>query len=287
VPHLRLRPTARLSTFRRIALGTWRDAYDPSVYGSLTLRMDAALAYIEAFRAATGRRITVSHLMCKALAAALEAMPDANAILRFHRPYTREDIGIFFQVALEDARNGTLDLSGARIADPQKKSLVEIVDELEDRFARVKAHQDTELEQTRETFRRVPLPLMFWLTRLTSFLAYTLNLDMRWAGMPRDPFGSAMITNIGSLGLDEAYVPLVPYSRVPLLLAVGAVRAVPLVERDEIRIGRVMRVHATFDHRLLDGSHAAVLARVITAHMERPFEHFDPLPDESPPPAGR
>lgn len=280
--HLRFKPRQPLSTFRRIALGTWRDAYDPSVYGSLTLRMDAAMAYIEAFRAATGLRITVSHLMCKALAAALEKMPDANAILRFHTPHHREDIGIFFQVALEDARNGTLDLSGARIEHPQRKSLREIVEELDARFARVKAHQDTELEKTRQTFRRVPLPFMFWLTRLTSFLAYTLNLDMRWAGMPRDPFGSAMITNIGSLGLDEAYVPLVPYSRVPLLLAVGAVRAVPLVDDGQIRVGQVMRVHATFDHRLLDGTHAAVLARVITQHMEHPFEHFDPIAPEGP-----
>ena len=32
-----------------------------------------------------------------------------------------------------------------------------------------------------------------------------------------------MITNIGSIGLDQAYVPLVPYSRVPILIALGAV----------------------------------------------------------------
>lgn len=277
MPHLKLRPRQPLSTFRRIAIGSWRDAYDPSVYGSLTLRMDAAMAYIEAFRAKTGLRLTVSHLMCKALAAALEKMPEANALLRFHTPRQREDIAIFFQVALEDARNGKLDLSGARIEHPEKKTLREIVTELDDRFARVKAHQDTELEKTRQTFRLVPLPLMFALMRLTSFLAFTLNLDMRWAGMPRDPFGSAAITNIGSLGLDEAYVPLVPYSRMALLLAVGAVRSVPVVDAGEIRIGQVMRVHATFDHRLLDGSHAAVLARVVTDYLEHPFERFDPL----------
>ena len=36
--NLELEPVRRLSTFRRLALGTWRTAYDPSVYGSLTLR---------------------------------------------------------------------------------------------------------------------------------------------------------------------------------------------------------------------------------------------------------
>ena len=69
-------------------------------------------------------------------------------------------------------------------------------------------------------------------------------------------------------------MPLVPYSRVPLLLAVGAVRSMPVVENDEIRIGKVMRVHASFDHRLLDGSHAAIMSRVIKDYMENPFERF-------------
>ena len=41
----------------------------------------------------------------------LHEMPDANAILRFNRIYLREDIGVFFQVAMEDPQTGELDLS--------------------------------------------------------------------------------------------------------------------------------------------------------------------------------
>ena len=56
-----------------------------------------------------------------------------------------------------------------------------------------------------------------------SFLMYTLNLDLKFLGLPRDPFGSVMLTSIGSLGLEEAFAPLVPYSRVPIVLALGSV----------------------------------------------------------------
>jgi pyruvate dehydrogenase E2 component (dihydrolipoamide acetyltransferase) len=94
-------------------------------------------------------------------------------------------------------------------------------------------------------------------------------------GIPSDPFGSIMITNIGSLGLQEAFVPLVPYSRVPLLVAMGAVEDAPVVEDGAIVPGKTMRVCATFDHRVLDGAHAAVMARTLRAWMENPFEHFD------------
>jgi pyruvate/2-oxoglutarate dehydrogenase complex dihydrolipoamide acyltransferase (E2) component len=112
---------------------------------------------------------------------------------------------------------------------------------------------------------------------MLSFFMYTLNLDMRWAGMPKDPFGGAVVTSIGSLGLDTAYVPLVPYSRVPIFLAPGAVRDEPVVEDGVVKPGRVMGLHATFDHRFIDGAHASKLARVFKEVLENPFEHLDSL----------
>jgi len=38
-----------------------------------------------------------------------------------------------------------------------------------------------------------------------------------------------------------------------------------------------MRLCATFDHRILDGAHAAAMAKTVRAWMEHPFEHFDPI----------
>ena len=107
-----------------------------------------------------------------------------------------------------------------------------------------------------------------------------MNMDMRWAGMPQDLFGSAMITNIGSLGLPTAFVPLVPYSRVPLLLALGSIESRPVVEKEKVVVRKVMEIGSTFDHRILDGGHAAKMQRIVRKWMENPFEHFDALPDE-------
>ena len=277
MPNVELDKEEHLSTFRRIALGTWRTTYDPSVYGSLTLRMDEALAYIDAFRAATGRRLTVTHLMARAAAAVFERVPDANALLRFGRIYRRRRIGVFFQVAMQDPDTGKIDLSGAKLDDPQEKTMVQIVDELEERFEKVRKNRDRELSKTRNLFKKLPVPAMPALLELTSFASYTLNLDLSWAGIPRDAFGSVMITNVGALGLEEAYVPLVPYSRVPLLIAMGAVKDGPVIEDGKLIVAKTMRLCATFDHRLLDGAHAAAMARTVRAWMEDPFHHFDPI----------
>jgi len=279
MPNLELEPERELSTFRRLALGTWRTAYDPSVYGSLTLRMDPALAYIEAFRAATGKRLTISHLMARAAAAVFEQFPDANVVLRRGRIYRRRRIGVFFQVAMQDPRTGKIDLSGATIHDPERKSLAEICDELDAQFADVRADRDGALSRTRRLFDRLPLRAIPAVLELTSFLSYTLNLDLGWAGVPRDAFGSVMITNVGSLGLEEAYVPLVPYSRVPILLALGAIRETPVARDGRVAIERTMKVCATFDHRVLDGAHAAAMAGTMRAWIEDPVAHFDRIPD--------
>ena len=275
MPNLSLVQMKDLSSFRKIALGTWRTAYDPSIYGTLVLRMDRALDYIARFRACTGRHLTVSHLMAKASAMALQACPEANAILRWNRIYLRQRIGVFFQVLMTD--QGTADLSGATLYDLERKSLQEIVDEFEQKVGLVRRHEDPALEKTRGTFQRLPYFLLRPFLTILSFISYTLNLDLRWLGIASDPFGSLMITNIGSLGLDTAYAPLVPFSRVPLLFAIGEAQDDVLVENRQPVVGKTMAVNATMDHRVIDGFHAARIAGVLRDWMENPDSHFDTL----------
>ena len=278
MPNLALRRKTKLSPFRRMAIGTWQNSYDPSVYGTLRIRMDEAERYLEAFRKATGKRLTYSHMIAKAVAAVFKRMPDANAILRMNRLYLRDRIGVFFQVVLEDSKTGEIDLSGCTIFEPESKTLVEIIDEFEAKTSKVRKGEDKDTEKSRGMFRFLPSFMLNGTLKLISFLSYTLNLDLRWMGIPRDPFGSVMVTNIGSLGLSQAYVPLVPYSRVPLLVAMGAVEEVALVEDGQVMVGKEMQLCATFDHRVLDGAHAAVMAKTMRDWLETPFEHFDPIP---------
>jgi pyruvate/2-oxoglutarate dehydrogenase complex dihydrolipoamide acyltransferase (E2) component len=279
MPNLDLQRKDDLSSFRKIAIGTWQTAYDPSVYGSLELRMDETLRYIEEFRQKTGRRLTVSHLMAKAAGRALAECPDANAVMRFNRIYLRKRIGVFFQVVMTDEGAHKVDLSGATLYDVEDKSLIQICDEFEQKVKRVRAREDPALEKTRSSFKAIPFFLLNIILKTIAFFQSTLNLDLSGLGIPNDPFGSIMITNIGTLGLDLAYVPLVPYSRVPILLAVGAVRQKPVVEDGKVVPGYVCMLNATFDHRVIDGFHAAVMSKELRKHLEHPYETFGAIPD--------
>jgi pyruvate dehydrogenase E2 component (dihydrolipoamide acetyltransferase) len=270
-----IRPKTQVSSFRKIAIGTWSDPRDPQIYGSLTVRMERALDYIEDYRRATGRRLTVTHLVGKAVARALAETPDANALLRFGRPYLRDQVSVFFSVALEDPETGEIDLSGAKLDDVDQMSLGDIVDAFETEVNRVRTGTDEDLKKSRDTFAWLPFSSVRWVLDAISFGLYDLNADLTALGLPKDPFGSVVVTNIGSLGLTEAYAPLMAYSRTPLLLAVGAVTDEAVVEDGEIVPGKRMRIHATLDHRLLDGKHAAKLSKIIRETLEDPYTHLD------------
>lgn len=282
MPNLELVKKTDVSSFRKIAIGTWQTAYDPSVYGTMEIRMDDAMKYIADFRAKTGKRITVSHLMAKAMGAVFQEVPDANAVLRWNAVYLRKRIGAFFQVVMTDEGAGKTDLSGATIYDIEQKSLLQIQDEFQTKVDKVRARKDEALEATRKTFLSIPYLFLNRFLKILGFFSFTLNLDLRWAGIPSDPFGSVMITNVGTLGLDTAYVPLVPYSHVPILLAVGAVKEMAVVIDGEIKIAKMMRINATFDHRFIDGFHAATMSRVLRKWLENPYEHFDKLSELAP-----
>jgi pyruvate dehydrogenase E2 component (dihydrolipoamide acetyltransferase) len=291
MPNLELVKKRDLSPFRKIAIGTWQDAYDPSVYGTMRVRMDKALRYIEDFRERTGKRITVTHLVAKATAAALCACPDANAIIRWNRIYLRKSIDLSILVLIAAEGTGKLDLSAVKVERVDEISLLELAERMEARVERVRAREDKALEGTRQSMRWVPFFLINAVMKLLSLLLYTLNLDLRWAGLPKDALGSALITNIGSLGLDLGYVPLVPYSRVPILVCPGVVRDEAVVEDGRLVPGKVMDLSATFDHRIVDGGHAAVLAKVFRKMFEDPYGSFDrldaPAGAEAPAPAAK
>lgn len=276
-PHLELTPLHNVSSFRKLAIGTWKTAYDPSVYGTLTVRMEKALAYIEAFRQRTGLRLTVTHLVARALAEALRRCPEANAILRFNRIYLRQSVTLSILVVQTDG--GKVDLTAARIGEADKKSLFQMATELEEIIQRVRQRRDEQLEKGKGTLQKIPYLVLNLFTWLMAFFMYTLNWDMSRFGMPKDAFGSATITNVGSLGLDVAYVPLVPYTRVPIFVAPGAVKDAPVVEGNQVVPGKIMNLCATFDHRFIDGYHAGVLASTVKEMMEDPFNKFDRIED--------
>ena len=275
--HLDLVKKKDVSSFRKLAIGTWQTAYDPTVYGTLNVRMEKALEYIEKFREKHGVRLTVTHLVAKAVAEGLRRCPDANAVLRFNKIYLRKTVTLSVLVLQTDQGDGKADLTAAKIENAETKTLLEMAKEMQETIDRVRNRKDKSLEKGKSTIQKIPFLFMNMFLKVLAFLQYTLNLDLSGLGLPKDAFGSATVTNVGSMGLEIAYVPLVPYTRVPIFVAPGAVRDEPVVQDGKVIPGKVMAVSASFDHRFIDGVHGALLAKTVKELLENPFEKLDPL----------
>ncbi len=102
-----------------------------------------------------------------------------------------------------------------------------------------------------------------------SFLTHDLNINFKKIRLPHIPLGSIIITNVGSLGIKKALVPLVPFSRSAMLLSVGEITKEARVVNDTIQIRKIMHLGVTFDHRFFDGSQAAAMIRDFEFHFHQ------------------
>jgi hypothetical protein len=269
----RFRPLRKVSSWRKVSLHTWGPPSDPSVYGALEIDATRALAYVEAARRETGVRVTLTHLVGKAAALAVAERPDVNAVVRRGRHiFLRDQVDVFFMVSFEGGEN----LSGAKVERADEKGVVDIARELEEGARRVREHRDRELKRTGNLLKLAPDALVGPAMRFITYLTYDLGLDLRAVGLPYDQFGSVMVTNLGTFGIAQGFVPLLPFARAPLMLAVGAVQDRPVAVGGRVEVRPVLSVGATFDHRLLDGFQAGRLAKRFQEALERPDEAFGP-----------
>jgi pyruvate dehydrogenase E2 component (dihydrolipoamide acetyltransferase) len=261
----------KIQGWRKIAAATWGSPSDPQIYGDLEIDAGAVLDFIKDAQAATGVKVTVTHMVGKAIAHALGEHPDLNVRLYRGHFIRRESVDIFFIVS---AGNGE-ELSGVKVVDSDRKGVLDIAAELSGKAKRIRGGEDTEIGRTREMLAKTPRRLLGPAFRVSAWLTADRNLDLKKYGLPRQAFGSAMVSSVGMFGIQHAYAPLSPYYRIPFLVLVGEVAERPAVVDGEVVPRPMFTISATIDHRYVDGFHAARLARSTRAYLADP-KSFEP-----------
>ena len=267
----KFRSASRLSSWRLLSLHLWDKPRDPTVYGTLDVDMTLALRYLDSVNEGLSEgRVTVTHLVVKAIAKAIALNPESNALVSRRRLYLRDSVDVYCQVATE----GGEDLSGVKIESADSKPLHEIAREMALRARRVHDRSDPESERTKRTLLRTPRCLLGPLLRIVEFVTYDLRIDLSRLGVAFDQFGAAMVSNVGTFGISNGLAPLVPATRVPVVLLVGEVMERPIVRDGGIVAAPCMTIGCTFDHRVLDGFRAGKMAKIVRACLEDPFKEI-------------
>lgn len=247
------------SSFRKLAAAMWRPPNDPHIFGFVDIEMTGPLALLERYNLDHGCKVTVTHMVTRALAIALHDNPEVNAKVTFGSILLRNRVDIFCQVATDDGR----DLSGSLIKGVDGMSMAEIAATLSRSAARIRKDEDPAFKRSRDLFKTLPLWALRVLLPGISLLSNSLDLHMPGLGMPRDPFGSAMVTSVGMLGVDSGFAPFTPIARCPVILTVTKIKRRPWVVGEGIEPRPVLRLCGTFDHRVIDGYHAGKLCEAV------------------------
>jgi len=261
-------------------LAQWKAPTQGLILGTLDVDVTDMIPRLERLGEEAGHRISLGVLVGKAIADSLAKMPELNGRVIGRKIFLKDSIDIYYQVDVE----GGGDLAGTVIGDVDKKSLPDIARELTERAKKIRSGKDEVYEKTqkRGIFRWSPIWLLSLLLRLMSFLLYRVGVPARYLGAKdTDPFGSVMVTNVGPMGIDVGYAPLVPWTLVPMVVVVGSAKDVPVVRDGEIIIRTVLPLSATIDHRIADGAHLGRFIKLIRSFIEHAAEETVRPSDEA------
>ena len=255
-----------MTSYRRIAIASWNHPRDPSIYCTLDLDVAPAEAFLGHFE---GRDApTLTHYTAKVLGQCLRQFPAFDQVLLRSQLWRRRTTSVFITTLIQSQKGK--DLSGFPIPDIHERSLSEVATRSRQAVAELKSRADGQQFRLRQRIERLPIWLLRPVFRLIDLFQFSFNHSLHRVGIPRDAFGAAMLTNIGALGIDNALIPLSPYTHCPVIIGLGKVRQAPVVRDGEVVVGRRVTVTVTTDHRYVDGAHGAQLLRRFRKIFENP-----------------
>ena len=255
-----------MTPWRKVATAVYTAPSDARIYGAIDIDVTDTMEYIFAQRK-EGNRLTLTHFVTAAIARTLfEDVPDINCFVRRGKVVMRQDADVFVSVALERGK----DMTGVLIPRTQNMSVSEIASYLYDKVQEKRSGEDSGAEAAKYGIAKIPWPFRRPVFQFIRWWMYNMGFKIPFIDAPRDPFGSIVLSNIGTHGLTTGMAALFPIGKVPAVMVMGKVVKKPVVVKNEVVIRSMMPLTATMDHRILDGAQAGALARGIKRRLKHP-----------------
>ncbi|HEU4582743.1 MAG TPA: 2-oxo acid dehydrogenase subunit E2 [Polyangiaceae bacterium] len=264
----------RLQGWRRLASALWSEPNDPQIYGSLAIDASALLAFIEQARVA-GRHVTPTHLVGRAVARALALVPALNVRLAGDRAIPRDGVDIFFIAAIGAA--GAQDLSGVKVKRVDERDVFSVARELDERAKQLREGADPQLSRAKRSLDRLPRPLLRWALRAGAWAVGERAWNLPLLGLEASPFGSAMVSSVGMLGLPSGFAPIAWLYRVPALVLAGEIEDQPRAIAGRVEVRPILPLTFSIDHRYVDAAQLGQALGALQAYLAAPAS-FEPPP---------
>ena len=259
--------------WRVTAAAIYTTPTDSRVYGTLDIDVTDAKRFLDEKRG-DGVKITMTHLATVVLARAVAFdVPEMNCFIRRGRIVGRERIDVTVPVAI----GGGEGVSAILVKDAHARTVTSIAEEIRASAEDNRAGKESKTAQNKYLLNRIPWPLRRPVFRFLKWITVDMGIKIKSLGLSADSFGSFVVSDIGSFGLNTGMTSLMPVAKIPAVIVLGKIEDKPVVRKGQIEIRTMLPLTGTFDHRIVDGLQIGKLARGIKRNFRKP-EWLDEVP---------
>lgn len=263
------------SDWRTVASTIYKKPSDSKIYGTVELDVTELEKYV-AKKRKEGVKTTITYLIALIIGRAIrQDVPQLNTYVKRGKIVQRDKVDGMVSVLLPGGEMGTV-----KIEDADQVTIQEVTEEIAQKIRDSRKGKENDTMQTKSLLANIPWPFRRWLFRLYKLVTIDWGISIPGLGLDSNSFGSYVVSNIGTVGLDTGFGSLLPSSNISLIFILGSILKKPAVVNDEIVPRRIMLLSATLDHRVVDGSHGGKLFRCIKQMVKNP-EILESSPDPS------
>ncbi len=254
------------SEWRKVASTVYKKPIDSKIFGETELDVTELEKYISKLRK-KGIKATPTHFFSMIISKAMhEVVPEMNTYCARGKILPRKQVDAMVSILQADGG-----MSSVKIENANELSLSQIVTKTKDEIVAIRTGKNQGAVKSRAFLASIPWPFRDWFFSVYTFFTIKMGLTIPALGMNPDSFGSFILTNIGSIGLDKGYPALMPSSNLSFVAVLGGIQKKPVVINDEIQVRRMMNFSVVIDHRIADASSGGKLLR----YMKESLKNLD------------
>ncbi|KAG7391572.1 hypothetical protein PHYBOEH_006656 [Phytophthora boehmeriae] len=257
---------SHMSPRRKMMISSFGPPDSGMILGTLQMDMTKTNSYIAERRKDAECHLTITHIVLRALGEALSKAPSVNGHLVFGNYYPAPTVDISCLVAVGDGK----DLGVCRLPEVDKMTLQDVVNRVRSDASRIRGGKDKGQEDRNKIMSVLPTYMIRPMLNFFGWLGSACGFRITPVGVEPYMFGSCMVTSVGMMGLDLAFSPITPYAQVPMLVTIGSTMDKAVVVDGKVEVRPMLTLTTTIDHRYVDGSEAARMAKNLKALVEDP-----------------
>lgn len=263
------------TNWRKVASTIYKKPIDSKIYGTVELDVTDLEKYISKKRK-EGVKTTLTYILTLIIGRAIrEEVPELNTFVKRGKIVQREQVDATVSVLLPGGQMGSV-----KVENADQLTIAELSDGMAKKISDSRKGDENDTMQSKSLLANIPWPFRNWFFKIYHTVTIKWGISLPGLGLDSNSFGSYVVSNIGSVGLDTGYASLLPSSNVSVVWILGSIVKKPVVVNDEIVPRRILALSATLDHRVVDGSHGGRVFRLIKYYIKHP-EELEVKPDKS------